>query len=165
MEKYVALAKKLKMIDARILSARDIFFDIRALLKCRWGCEDYFQGSIRCHTRGTTLDERMAMVKQYNRILLVHSHEAREVSRAVLEIERAAFLDGHYFAFALRFCNLCKTCQVNQGKSCPTPEKVRPCDQSFGIDVYKTARTLGLPCEVLQGKNDLQNRYGFVLIN
>jgi predicted metal-binding protein len=69
MGKYVALAKKLKMINAETLSARDIFFDIRALLKCRWGCEDYSQESIRCHIRGTALEERLAIVKQYNRIL------------------------------------------------------------------------------------------------
>jgi hypothetical protein len=42
---------------------------------------------------------------------------------------------------------------------------VRPCDQSFGIDVYKTVRNLGLPCHVLQNKNGAQNRYGFVLLN
>jgi predicted metal-binding protein len=60
---------------------------------------------------------------------------------------------------------LCKTCAVDQGESCPTPEMVRPCDQSFGIDVYKTVRNQGLPCDVLQNKEDVQNRYGFVLID
>ena len=54
---------------------------------------------------------------------------------------------------------------VLQGEPCPTPDKVRPCDQSFGIDVYKTVRNLGLPCDVLQNKNGVQNRYGFVLLN
>ena len=34
----------------------------------------------------------------------------------------------------------------------------------YGIDVYKTARSLGLPCQVLQNKEDVQNRYGLVLI-
>jgi len=63
-----------------------------------------------------------------------------------------------------RSCKLCKSCQVDQGKSCPTPERIRPCDQSFGIDVYKTARSQGLPCDVLQNKEDVQNRYGFVLL-
>jgi predicted metal-binding protein len=104
------------------------------------------------------------MIKAYQNVLLIHSHDDRELSKAVLEIERIAFLDGHYFSFAIRACNLCKTCAIDQGKSCPTPEKVRPCDQSFGIDVYKTARKQGLPCSVLQGKEDVQNRYGFVLI-
>ncbi len=43
-------------------------------------------------------------------------------------------------------------------------EKVRPCDFMFGIDMYRTARNLDLPCEVLKDKKDLQNRYGLVLI-
>lgn len=165
LEKYVELAKSLKAVDARLISPQDIFFDIRAILKCRWGCEDFFKSGIRCGTRETTFQERIEMVKSYNNILLVHAHDARELSVAVLEIERTAFLDGLYFACAVRACSLCKVCAAQQGKPCPTPEKIRPCDQSFGIDVYKTARHLGLPCEVLQSEGDIQNRYGFVLLD
>lgn len=165
MEKYVQLAKELKMIDAKIISPRDIFFDIRAILKCRWGCEDFSENNIRCDTRYTTFQERVEMVKRYNHVLLVHSHHARELSKAVLELEKTAFLDGYYFAFAIRTCNLCKVCTVQQGEPCPTPDKVRPCDQSFGIDVYKTVRNLRLPCDVLQNENGTQNRYGFVLLD
>jgi len=163
--KYADLAKSLKAINAKIISSQDIIFDIRAILKCRWGCEDFFQNSIRCGTRNTSYQERVEMVKGYDHILLVHSHDARELSIAVLEIEKTAFLDGYYFAFAIRTCNLCKICAEQQGNPCPTPEKIRPCDQSFGIDVYKTARNLGLPCEVLQSEHDIQNRYGFVLLD
>ena len=165
MEEYVNLAKELGLINAILISPQDIFFDPRAILKCRWGCEDFFQNSIRCHTRDTTYQERIEMVKSYKNILLAHSHDPRTLSKAVLEIERTAFLNDHYFAFAIRTCNFCKICAIQEGNSCPTPEKVRPCDQSFGIDVYKTARNQGLPCEVLRNKNDIQNRYGFVLIH
>jgi predicted metal-binding protein len=166
MEKYVRLAKELNMINARVISPNDISFDIRAILKCRWGCEyDLPENNIRCHSRDTTYEERVEMVKRYRHILLLHSHDARDLSEAVLEIERTAFLDGNYLAFAIRTCNLCKDCAVKKGSPCPNPEKVRPCDSIFGIDVYKTARNLGFPCEVLQNKNDVQNRYGFVLID
>lgn len=164
-EKYVRLAKSLKMTEARIISSKDIIFDIRAVLKCRWGCEYSSPDNVRCSTKDTTYEQRVQMVKSYKRILLVHSHDARRLSAVVLEIERRAFLDGHYFAFAIRCCNLCKNCVVKKGRACPTPEKIRPCDSSFGIDVYKTARRLGMPCEVLQNKNAVQNRYGFVLID
>lgn len=165
MEKYIHMAKELKMVNAMIISPRQVFFDIRAILKCRWGCEDYFQENIRCSTRGTTYEERVEMVNRYNHILLVHAHDAKDLSVAVLKIERTAFLDGYYFAFAIRTCNICEVCAVQQGNPCPSLDSVRPCDQSFGIDVYKTVRDLGLPCEVLQNKNDIQNRYGFVLID
>jgi predicted metal-binding protein len=163
-DKYVKMAKDLKMLDARLITPADIFFDIRAILKCRWGCEDFFNQTIKCNTRNTSYKERIEMIKAYRNILLVHSHDARELSKAALDIERTAFLDGYYFSFAIRYCKLCKSCAVDHGKPCPTPEKVRPCDQSFGIDVYKTARNLGLHCEVLHNKKDVQNRYGFVLI-
>jgi predicted metal-binding protein len=165
MEKYIRLAKEVKMVNSMIISPKDIYFDIRAILKCRWGCEDFSPESIRCQTWDTTYPERVEMIKRYDHILFVHSHDARELSNAVLEIERAAFLDGYYFAFAIRACNLCKVCSVRQGEHCPTPDKVRPCDSIFGIDVYKTARNLGLPCEVLQNREDIQNRYGFVLLD
>ena len=164
MEKYIQFARELHMIDAMIISPRQISFDIRAILKCRWGCEDSRPENIRCDHRGTTYQERVEMVKRYNHILIVHSHDARELSKAVLEIERTAFLDGYTFAFAIRTCNLCEICPVKQGNPCPNPDKVRPCDSIFGIDVYKTVRNLGLPCEVLKTKDDVQNRYGFVLL-
>ena len=163
-KKYTQLAKQLQMSNAKVISPKDIFFDIRAKLKCRWGCDDFFKNSIKCHTRKTSFQERIEMIKAYKYILLIHSHYAIDLSRAALEIEKTAFLDGYYFAFAIRYCNLCKNCSIDQGHPCPTPEKVRPCDQSFGINVYETARNLSLPCNVLQGKEETQNRYGFVLI-
>ncbi len=163
-DKYIQMAKELKMVNTRIISSDEIYFDIRAVLKCRWGCEDFFNQSIKCNTRNTSYQERTEMVKVYQSILFIHSHNARELSKAVLEIEKTAFIDGYYLSFAVRYCMLCKSCAIDQGKSCPTPEKVRPCDQSFGIDVYKTARNQGLPCDVLQNKEDVQNRYGFVLL-
>ena len=165
MEKYIDLAKKLKVVNAMLISPQNIYFDIRAILNCKWGCEDHFHENLRCSTRGTTYQERVEMVKSYNHILLLHSHDSIALSKTVLEIERRAFLDGYYFAFAIRTCNLCENCVVKKGEPCPMPLKIRPCDQSFGIDVYKTVRNLGLPCEVLQNKNDIQNRYGFVLLD
>jgi predicted metal-binding protein len=168
MEKYIHLAKELKMVNAMIISPQEISFDIRALLKCRSGCEYGLYSlheNMKCHPRDTTYQERVGMLNMYSHILLVHSHNAKELSEAVLEIERTAFLDGYYFASAIRSCNLCEVCAVKKGNPCPTPGKIRPCDSIFGIDVYKTARNLGLPCEVLRNKEDIQNRYGFVLLD
>jgi predicted metal-binding protein len=166
MEKYIQMAKDLAMIDAKLITPDKICFDIRAMLKCRWGCEnDIPVDNIKCNARGTSHEERIEMIKKFNNILILHSHNARQLSAAVLEIEKAAFLDGYYFAFGIRSCSLCKTCNVLKGEPCPTPDKIRPCDQLFGIDMYKTARNLGFPIQVLQKADDIQNRYGFVLID
>ena len=164
-EKYVALAKEAGMTGALVISSDDVFFDIRANLKCAWGCDRGVTAGIKCDARGTTFEERVLMLKQYDHILVLHSHDARLLSESILELERVAFLDGHYFAFAVRSCNLCRECNAAKGGDCPHPDKVRPCDSLFGIDVYKTVRRLGLPCEVLKTTEDEQNRYGFLLID
>ena len=163
-DKYVKLAKKLGMIDALIISPTDICFDIRTQLKCAWGCDRQFTTNAKCDNRGISFEERLEMVKQYSAILLMHSHDVQKLSKVILELEKAAFLDGYYFAFALRSCNLCEVCQAIKGNDCIHPEKIRPCESMFGIDIFKTVRKLGLPIEVLQNKEAIQNRYGFLLI-
>ena len=163
-EKYISLAKQLGMANIMLITPSDIFFDIRANLKCGWGCDRKSSSNIKCDSRGTTLEERIQMIKRYSAVLLMHCHDETQLSRAILDMERTAFLDGYYFAFAVRACHFCKECQVLNDKDCPFPQKIRPCDSVFGIDVYKTVRALGLPCNVLQAKDDTQNRYGFLLI-
>ena len=163
--KYADLAITRSMANAIVISPSDICFDSRALLKCCWGCSRSSSENIRCSSRNTTLQERIEMVRQYSNIILIHSHDATRLSHVLLELEKIAFLDGYYFAFALRACHYCKECTVLKGEECPFPDNIRPCDQLFGIDVYKTVRKLGLPCEVLHHKEDEQNRYGFLLLN
>jgi len=43
LEKYLDLAKKYSVSNALIISPNDIIFDIRAILKCKWGCNDFFK--------------------------------------------------------------------------------------------------------------------------
>ena len=168
MERYIELAKKLGIQNARLIAPDDIVFDVRAQLKCRWGCSLALSGgdfNMRCSGGGTTFAERQAMIRAYRHILLLHTDDVVLASCAALDIESAAFVDGHYFAFALRYCNLCIRCAVEAGKKCPTPKLVRPCESSFGIDVFATARRQGLPIDVVQQEGDEENRYAFVLIN
>lgn len=164
-EKYKVIADKFGILDIKRISPADIEFDPRARLKCRWGC-DCSQGiTIRCDDKGFSLDEAKKIICSYTNIFLLHSHDAWRLTHACLEIEKAAFLAGNYFAFTMRVCNFCKECIVKKGEKCPYPEKIRPCEEIMGIDVYKTVKKTGLPIAVLQSKNDKQNRYGFVLID
>jgi predicted metal-binding protein len=165
MKKYLQLAKKLNMADAVLITPQQVCFDKRVMLKCRWGCDSNGNDSLKCNARGTTFNERIEIIRCYTHILLLHAHDARKLTRAALEIERTAFLDGYYFASAIRCCNFCENCSLELGKECLFPEKIRPCDQLFGIDMYKTARQLGFPCQVLKNKDEQQNRYGLVLID
>lgn len=165
MEKYIQIAQKMEMLHARMISPDEMVFDPRVLLKCRWGCENHDNNSFKCQARNTSFEERIKMIKSYGNILLLHSGDSRQVSRAAVKIERQAFLDGNHLSFAIRYCNLCKVCAVDEGKTCITPLKVRPCEGIFGIDVYKTVNRLGLPCYPLKDKDETQHRYGFVCIN
>jgi predicted metal-binding protein len=163
-DQHIKLAKNKGMLDALIISSSDICFDIRTQLKCAWGCDRDFTPNARCDSRGTSYEERVKMVKQYQTILLLHSQDARQLSKVILELEKIAFLDGYYLASALRCCNFCKDCQIKKGNDCIHPEKIRPCEALFGIDFFKTLPKLGLPIEVLQNKQATPNRYGFLLI-
>jgi predicted metal-binding protein len=107
LEKYIRLAKNLKMEHAQFIGPKDLFFDNRVMLKCLWGCNEHTPENIKCDDRGSTLQKRMDIVRSYENILLLHSHNANLLSKAVLEIERQAFLDGNYLAAGIRSCNLC----------------------------------------------------------
>ncbi len=84
MEKYAVLAKELGMVDALLINPTDVFFDIRAILKCRWGCDEYSGENLRCSARGTSFEECIEIVNRYQNILIVHSHDAHELSKALL---------------------------------------------------------------------------------
>ncbi|THB81784.1 MAG: metal-binding protein [Desulfobacteraceae bacterium] len=166
MDKYIEMAKTHDAVNALVISPGDIVFDRRAILKCLWGCEDQTEPNrIKCGSRGLTFEEAQKTIHEYHHILLIHHHDNVKLSRAARKIEQSAFLDGYYFASAMHCCHLCKDCRIDVGKPCHTPLKIRPCDQSFGIDVYQTARNLGLPCAPLQSRSEVPNRYAFVLID
>jgi predicted metal-binding protein len=166
MEKYRDMALEMGAVNARLITPEDLFFDKRVILKCRWGCD--FNGvaeSPKCGRRGIGYEDGVEMIRAYRNILLVHNHDAHRLTKILLAVERRAFLDGLYLAFTLRACYFCKECSTTEERGCIAPAKVRPCDQAFGLDVYKTATTLGLPCYPLQSKDEQQNRYGFALLD
>jgi predicted metal-binding protein len=163
-DKYATIAKKFNIKDILLITPGQIVFDIRAILKCRWGCSYSKNKSIKCETHDISIEERKQIINSYDKIILLHNNNAKELTHACLEIEKELFLDGYYFAFTLRTCNYCDNCNTKSGKECLYPEKVRPCEEMFGIDVYKTITNLGLPIRVLKNKGDVENRYGFVLI-
>ena len=165
METFNNLALELGAVSAVLIPSRQVFFDKRVLLKCRWGCGyNGREESVRCGSRGLSFEDCREIVHAYGKVLLVRSHEVHELSKILLEVERQAFLAGHYLAFSLRTCHLCKKCAADAGQDCVNPWQVRPCDQAFGIDMFRTAREAGLPCQPLQDKDDVQNRYGLVLL-
>ena len=166
MEKYIEIAKKQNAKHACMLTPDDIVFDRRAILKCLWGCEDQSEPHrIKCGSRGLRFEDAQATIREYQNILLIHHHDDVKLSHIARKIEKTAFLDGYYFACAMNCCHLCKACKIDSGKPCHMPLKIRPCDQSFGIDMYKTVRNIGLHCSPLRSAEEIPNRYALVLID
>lgn len=80
----------------------------------------------------------------------------------LLNLEREAFLQNHYKAFALKAgrCRLCKECNLKQ---CVNPTKARPSLEACGIDVMALANDNGYQAEILQAAVPELKIYGLLL--
>ena len=81
----------------------------------------------------------------------------------LLNLEREAFLQNHYKAFALKAgrCRLCKECNLKQ---CVNPTKARPSLEACGIDVLALANDNGYQAEILQAAVPELKIYGLLLV-
>ena len=105
------------------------------------------------------------MLKDYQIAVLIHGDDHTDVTVIAARIERKAFLDGYYKAFAIGSgpCRLCDECNL-EDKECLHPEDARPAMEACGIDVFQTARNNGVPIEVVKNRTCEQNYSGVVLI-
>lgn len=161
MSKYVDMALELGANNAKDITINDLVFDPRTYLKCI-GCSDY--GQWRCPPNIPNYNEAKEMLTKYKEVVILHAHNRDKLSKIAREIERQAFLDGNYFAYALCGCYHCKTCRPASEGPCINPGHKRPYCYSLGINVFETASQLGLPVYVLQSTEEEQNRYAFVMI-
>lgn len=126
MKKYLQLAKKLNMEDAILITPRQVCFDKRVMLKCRWGCDSNGNDSLKCSARGTTFDERVEIIRCYKRILFLHTHNARELTWAALEIERAAFRTDIILPVPYAAATSVKIALWSKAKNALSPKKYAP---------------------------------------
>jgi len=164
-ERWIALALEMGAVDAVPFVLSDIAFDPRTLLKCMYGCPDW--GKLHtCPSRpgSPTMAEYKDMFSRYSRGIVVHTHDKRAAQKISYELERLAFLAGYPLAFSLSDCALCGTCAGHTGEPCRNARQARPAFHSVGIDVFATARRLGLPLEPLLSPDQEQNWYAAVFI-
>lgn len=161
-DNYVRMALDLGAVDALMIGVSEIAFDPRTYLKCAWGCPTF--GRLKCSPDLIKPWEAEPILRRYRTALLIHTLDSASSSEIAYEMERRAFLDGFYFAFALYGCSECEVCEARSRSECTNPVKARPGPDFMGIDVYATARKFGLPIEVLTNREERQNRYAFVFI-
>jgi predicted metal-binding protein len=163
-EKYIKLARRLGARDAKEISAGSIVTAPWVRVKCRYGCGGYGQ-CLTCPPYSLTPQETASMLKDYQTAVLIHGDDHTDVTAIAARVERRAFLDGYYKAFAMGSgpCRLCDECNL-EDEECLNPEDARPAMEACGIDVFQTARNNGFPLEVVKNRTCEQNYYGVVLI-
>ncbi len=162
--KYAKLALEARAVDAKLIATDSVVTAQWVRLKCQFGCGGFGQ-SLTCPPFSPTPEKTVLLLREYRTALLVHSDGLAEVTAIVADLERRAFLDGYYKAFALGAgpCESCRTCPPQKG-GCRHPDEARPAMEACGIDVYQTARNNGLPIEVVTGASCKQNYYGLLLL-
>jgi predicted metal-binding protein len=151
--------------DAIIFSIDQIVFDPRTLLKCMYGCEDWGKGHT-CPSRPGSLKpwEYERILKRYKWGCIVHSTSKKISQDISFMLEKEAFLAGHYFAFSMSDCAICRECAGFKGKPCVDPTRARPAFHSVGIDVFATVKIFGLPLNTLKSEGEVQNWYSAVFV-
>jgi len=188
-DKLVALAQE-KGAAARRIPAGDVVVAPWVRFKCRYGCKGYAK-HFGCPPYAPTWEETRAMVAAYSDALLVRfdgvpGHGAfgpddipedfhpfytdliRWVNGTVYTLEKTAFYDGFYKAFAFGGypCIWCEHqhCVAEEAegavdeslrRKCRHLEMVRPSMEAAGMDVFATAKNAGwelrtIPCKDME---------------
>jgi len=149
--------------NALTISPRNIFTGAWVRMKCMYGCGAY-GSSLLCPPHSPRPEETRRVLDCYETAVLVQAGKGRDMRRLVGELEREAFLAGYYkaFGFASGPCPLCEECAFEEG--CRHPRHARPAMEACGIDVFRTARTAGLPIEVAKDHECEVNFYGLLLL-
>ncbi len=161
--------------DFRWLDPSDIVVAQWVRVKCAYGCGSY--GRIAsCPPNTPSVAECRQFFSEYSTAAVFHFEKAverpedrhrwsRETNLALLKLERAVFLAGHYKAFLLFMdsCHLCADCASTR-QECKNARLSRPSPEGMAMDVFRTVRKLGYPIEVLIDYDQAMNRYAFLLI-
>lgn len=163
-KELVARAKKMDVLDAKVIPTSNVFTAQWVRWKCQFGCGGY-GNSLTCPPFSPTPEQTRATLDSYRIGLLLHSHDGRRLKEIAVALEREAFLAGFYKAFAMTNgpCYLCSQCTLDSTK-CRHPQHARPAMEACGIDVFRTARSAGFPIQVVRTTDEQPNFYSLVLI-
>ena len=146
-------------------------------LKCQFGCGRY--GTSYCCPPDTP-DHKATreVLDSYRRAILFHFRNSqgpskegvkawKDYTERLVELEGECFKGG--FNRALVFlagpCLFCRECNKRKGEPCAQPKKARPSMEACGIDVFQTARDLGLELNTLKEKDETSNIYCLLLVD
>jgi predicted metal-binding protein len=149
--------------------------------KCEFGCRGY-ANHFTCPPYAPVPDETRKRLAAYKTAMLIefgglHQKEDQTPIHTIMfELEREAFLMGHYKAFAYSAgpCRACGSCPAESvetptefsKKDCKNQSKARPSMEACGIDVFKTVHNAGYELHVVQKKDeDCFTSFGLLLLD
>lgn len=163
MDQYIERAQELGALDARVVSPENVYTGAWVRFKCMFGCDGY-ASSRNCPPYTPTPGQTREMLDGYETAILIHGDKTVDIRHVVVSLEKELFLAGYYKAFGLA-CGPCRLCQECSFEGpCRNADKARPAMESFGIDVYATARAAGFPIEVVTSYYSEMDFYGLVLV-
>jgi predicted metal-binding protein len=170
LDSYCVDAKAAGAIDAVVVSPSNVVTAHWVRMRCQFGCSEYGQ-CLTCPPYAPTPDATRKVLDEYQAAILLHGGEAGALRNLAMTLEKRAFLDGYYKAFAYLCgpCWKCKECVVGKFKdgkpaACRHPEIARPAMEAAGIDVFATAHAAGFPIEVARTEESPQNYYALLLV-
>jgi predicted metal-binding protein len=122
-----------------------------------------------------SVEECRQMIHEYENAIILHfpiQSEDDDIHYKLMsdlyELERTIFLAGYYKVFLLQYgsCVYCKDC-ITEGVriKCVNKIKSRPGADAMGIDIYQTARNIGYHIQVIKNRDEITNRFAFLLID
>lgn len=172
-------AKKRGANSSKLILVKEIVVEDWVRQKCEYGCKGYAR-HFTCPPYTPTPGETRRRLANYEKGLLIEFTELKEkqqqqkIHEIMFELEREAFINGLYKAFAYTAgpCRLCGSCEAEKvqfpnkysKKECKNQKKARPCMEACGIDVFQTARNAGYKLEVVQKVGECFKSFGLLLL-
>ncbi|MFO8072186.1 MAG: DUF2284 domain-containing protein [Polyangia bacterium] len=161
--------------DFRWIEAQRIAVAAWVRAKCRWGCPEYGRRAV-CPPAVPDLEHCERLIGEYRDVAVIHfesgeqsataeRERAVQMARRLLDLERGIFLSGFRKALVLlpERCRICESCPPDP-LDCSRPVYARPSATALGVDVLGTVERIGYPAELSFGKDEIVNRYAFLLV-
>ncbi len=164
LQSLVERSIELGALEARLIDTKQIVFDSRSFLKCRFGCGRWGKYWTCPPNLSISPESFLAAFEQYKQAIVIRTEDPKKGQEVALAIEKEAMLNyGHQFAFAMILCVQCDECSYPE--PCRFPHLARPAMDAYGIDIAKTLEPLGFKVEFDPDGKLLPAWYGMVLVD
>ncbi|MFO7369649.1 MAG: DUF2284 domain-containing protein [Bacteroidales bacterium] len=173
-EKIESSLAQLGLTDYKWIDPKEIIVAQWVRVKCLFGCPDYGLGT--CPPNTPPVSDCEEFFREYSKGLIISFRKyadkneypmdwSNEMTNKLLQLEREIFLMNYPKVFLLNqtCCTLCNDCSGNRF-DCKDKKRSRPSPESFAVDVYRTAKNVGIEISVVAENPAEMNRIAILLI-